>query len=362
MKVLFTIPCLSYGGAEKNMVLVANYLSQKGHSIAICSFNEEPKKQQLHPDIRCYDMPVQPMGKGRFAWVGVRKRQYAFLEQTCKKEQPEVILSFLPISNALAVLCGKKMHIPVVISERADPYQAISKLDRLMHALYNRADGAVFQTEGAKKFYAPRLQKKSAVIPNPVILKEQDISYDLLACKPQIAFVGRFELKQKRQDIMLRAMRKVIEKHPQYTLVFYGDGPDKPAMQDFAAKLGIDQSVVFAGVSTQVLKDISQSEIFAMTSDYEGIPNVLIEAMSIGMPCVATDCSPGGARLLLRGGEDGMLVPCGDVEAIVSAINTLIEDKRLAADYGKKAKGIIDRFNYDTIMEKWESYLSQFQR
>lgn len=362
MKVLFTISCLSYGGAEKNMVLVANYLGQKGHTVAICNFNESQTVQVLHEGIRCWDMPEEPLGKGRFAWVGLRKQQYRFLKHVCREEKPDVIVSFLPMPNALAVLVGKRLHIPVVVSERADPYRALSKIDVLMHALYNQADGAVFQTEGAKVFYAPRLQKKSTVIPNPVILKETDVFYDPSQCKPQIAFVGRFEIKQKRQDLMLRAMKIVVQKHPEYTLVFWGDGRGETAMQTLAAELGIADNVIFAGVSKQVLKDISCCEIYAITSDYEGIPNTLIEAMSIGMPCVATDCSPGGARLLLQNGEDGILVPCGDVDAIAAGIITLIEDKILASAYGNKAKGITQRFGYDIIMKDWENYLLQFRR
>ena len=362
MRILFTISCLSYGGAEKNMVLVANYLSQKGHSVTICNFNEAETKQALHEKIHCWDMPAVSLKQGRFAWVGTRKQQYAYLLQVCRAEKPDVIVSFLPMPNALAVLVGKRLHIPVVVSERADPYRALSKIDILMHALYNRADGAVFQTEGAKAFYAPRLQKKSTVIPNPVILKETDVFYDPARCKPQIAFVGRFEVKQKRQDLMLHAMKKVVQKHPEYALVFWGDGSDEAAMQALAAALGIADNVIFAGVTRQVLQDISRCEIYAITSDYEGIPNTLIEAMSIGMPCVATDCSPGGARLLLQNGEDGILGPCGDVDAIAAGILALIEDKALASDYGNKAKGITQRFSYDIIMENWENYLLQFRR
>ena len=358
MKVLFVISCLSYGGAEKNLILVANYLQRKGHGVAVCNFNERPTVRKPDEGVICFDMEYGEEKTGRYAWIHTRKMQYKFLAESCKRFSPDVIVSFLNMPNALSVICGKRMHIPVIISERADPYQAISKIDRIMHFLYNRADGAVFQTEGAKAFYSEKLQKRSTVIPNPVIISNKDgIRHDHSTAGREIAFVGRFELKQKRQDVMIKAMRIVLKSYPDYKLVFWGDGEDEARTKELSVSLGISDNVVFAGASSNVLADIAQSEMFVLTSDYEGIPNVLIEAMSIGMPCIATDCSPGGARMLLDNGKYGIIVPCGDEQAVADAIVTYIENKELAREYGAKAMCITERFSYDVIMQKWEDYL-----
>lgn len=358
MKILFTISCLSYGGAEKNLVLVANYLS-KEHDVVICNFNEHPTRQVLNDKIKCFEKNVEQT-KGKFGWIALRRHQYSFLKGVCIQEEPDIIVSFLPMPNALAVLCGKKLSIPVVISERADPYQKKSKLDRIIQTIYNQADGAVFQTNGAKEFYSEKLQKKSVVIPNPVVNTHSEISHDYCNPKKEIVSVGRFEMIQKRQDILLRAGSIVFDKYPDYRIVFWGDGPDESKAKVLAKELGIDSNVEFAGVTDKVLQEVNKSEIFVLSSDYEGIPNVLIEAMSIGMPCVATDCSPGGAKMLLEDGKAGKLVGCKDYESLANEIIFFIENREKEIEYGKYAKQSINRFSYSKLMSQWEQYLIKY--
>ena len=360
MKILFVISCLSYGGAEKNFMLVANYFNKIGHEVAICNFNERKTVQTVSDDIKYYENSGIYDKKGKFAWVGLRKQQYRYLKLCCKDFEPDVIVSFLNMPNFLSVLCGKLLKIPTIISERADPYRSNSKLDKLMHFMYNRADGAVFQSNGAKAFYSKKLQEKSAVIPNPLMGVKEEYLYNSEQANKVIAFAGRFETMQKRQDIMLEAMKKVLEKHPDYKLVFYGDGENEDEIKRLATDMGIESNVIFAGVSDNLVRDISKCEIYVITSDYEGIPNTLMEAMSVGMPCVATDCSPGGARMLIKSGENGTIVPCGDVDAVANAIVYYIENKDVAILHGKNATDIKNKFSYAVIMKKWEDYILNF--
>ena len=251
----------------------------------------------------------------------------------------------------------KKLHIPVVISERADPFQQLSKLDKIIHAIYNQAEGAVFQTNGARDFYSKRLQEKSIVIPNPVVDNYSEITHDYYNINKELVSVGRFEIIQKRQDVLLKASKIVFEKYPEYKLIFWGDGPDEDKLKELAKELQIENKVMFAGVTNSVLEKVNQSEIFVLSSDYEGIPNALIEAMSIGMPCVATDCSPGGARMLLEDGKSGKLVGCGKYEELAKEIIYFIENREKEKEYGMYAKESIGRFSYSILMNRWEEYL-----
>lgn len=355
MKILFTISCLSYGGAEKNLVLVANYLSER-HKVIICNFNEHETKQELDKKITCYDKNKEET-KGKFGWITLRRNQYTFLKKICLSEKPDIIVSFLAMPNALAVLCGKKLHIPVVISERADPFKQLSKLDKIIHVIYNQADGAVFQTNGARDFYSKKLQEKSKVIPNPVVNNYSEITHDYYNINKEIVSVGRFEIIQKRQDVLLKASKIVFEKYPEYKLIFWGDGPDEDKLKELAKELQIENKVIFAGVTNSVLEKVNQSEIFVLSSDYEGIPNVLIEAMSIGMPCVATDCSPGGARMLLENGKNGKIVKCGSYQELAKNIMYFIENREKEKRYGIYAKKSVERFSYPLLMKQWEDYL-----
>ena len=357
MRILFVITCLSYGGAEKNLLLIADYLARKGHHVAICNFNERETCRDLPEGVACYDEPKEKEWSGRLAFLGVSRRQCRFLKDTCKKERPDIIVSFLDMPNALSIICGHRLGIPVIISERADPYQPAPIFTRLLRKFFSHADGAVFQTDGAKAYYSDKLQKKSTVISNPVICDTGLTAvHDYDSAEDSIAFVGRLELKQKRQDVMLEAMKLVLEKHPHYKLMIWGNGEHEQNIRDMVKKLDLQDSVVFAGISKQIPVDICKCKIFAITSDFEGIPNALIEAMTVGMPCVSTDCSPGGARMLIDS-DNGTVVPCGEPRAVADAIIKYIEDPDLAKTHGEKARSVKDRFSYDTIMSRWESYI-----
>ena len=140
-------------------------------------------------------------------------------------------------------------------------------------------------------------------------------------------------------------------------LNFYGSGPDEDNIKKSVEELGINSNVIFHGKVSSPETELLKNDIYLITSDYEGIPNSLIEAMSIGMPCIATDCSPGGAALLVEHEKNGILVPCGDWRAVADAVIHWIENPRMAADCGKNATMICEKFSAEVIIEKWNRYI-----
>jgi glycosyltransferase involved in cell wall biosynthesis len=245
----------------------------------------------------------------------------------------------------------------VVLSERKDPFNYNKKKKRYMHLRYILADGCVFQTEGASKYFPRSVQDKSVIIPNFIELEKKEIIPSKLK-KNRIAFVARFELKQKRQDIMVQAFKLVLKKHPNMKLVFYGDGPDMQTVKDMVSDYGLTDSIVFAGIVSNMDEVLKYSRMFVLTSDYEGIPNALIEAMSYGLPVVSTDCSPGGARLLINNKENGIIVPVGDVEKLAEAIIFLLDNPTTAELYGRRAQDVIERFKPEKILPRWQEYIN----
>lgn len=362
MKILFLINCLSYGGAEKNLKLVANYMVEQGDDVQVCSLSYQPTTINFDEKVRVMELSKR---NGHFLKLLIVK--YFELKKIVKREKPDIMISFLGYANLLNVLLGKSCNIPCIISERADPYLKSPKwganvVTKLFQWIYTFADGAVFQTPKARDYFAKRLRKCSVVIPNPVVCTDDIPEHIYEWAEKRIAFVGRFELKQKRQDIALKAFREVLMKHPNYIMSFYGDGQDEELIKQQVKKMGLEDNVTFNSVSENVLSDISTAYLFLLTSDYEGIPNCLIEALSIGMPCVSTDCSPGGARILIDHNENGLIVPCGDVSAIANAICFYIENSDIAKKHGQKALNIRNRYSLNNIMECWKQYLHSFNK
>lgn len=355
VKILFVINKLGYGGAEKMLTFLANKLSQKDSSfnVVVYTFESDTVYYKLDENVRY--IPEKRIFKTRKI-----RRFVHFLQisNVIHKEKPSVVISFLSNPNMLSILATRLSRTSVIISERGDPYQAKGLLNAFVRYLYNFSDGAVFQTDGAKDYYCRALQKKSCVIPNPVTFTNKDIE-EKPKKRNEIAFVARFELRQKRQDIMLFAFKKVVEIFPDVKLIFYGDGPDEQKVKDLSQQLNLSANVEFAGLVQDVRAVIEKSKIFVLTSDYEGIPNALIEAMAIGLPVVSTDCSPGGAKMLIETNVNGILVPIGDIDAIANAVLFLLSNPQIAEQYGLEATKIISKFAPTNIIDMWEQYVEK---
>ena len=173
----------------------------------------------------------------------------------------------------------------------------------------------------------------------------------------EIAFVARFDIQQKRQDLMIQAFAIVAKEIPDIRLAFYGEGKEMEQIRQMAESLGISDRVDFKGLVRDIPNAIRNAKMFVMTSDYEGLPNALIEAMAVGLPCVSTDCSPGGAMELIVNGENGVIVPCGDVECLAHSILEVLNDPKRADQYGKKAQEIADVLHPQKIYSQWEQYI-----
>ena len=224
----------------------------------------------------------------------------------------------------------------------------------------------MFQTKGAQEFFKNEecIYKNSAVIPNPVILSQT--AKALNAQRPKyeerdnrIVTVGRLSILQKRQDLLLKAFAIVHNTHPELELVIYGDGQDKNEIQSMIDEAGLGSCVTLAGRTDEVEKNIYNARAFVLTSDFEGIPNALIEAMSLGVPSVSTDCSPGGAALLIRDGENGYIVPRGDANAVADRLLEIIENRDIAEKFSANSPRIAQDFSEAAIANMWENYFRE---
>ena len=244
-------------------------------------------------------------------------------------------------------------NIPIIYSERNDPNKTNqSKINKLFRKIVEfGATHIVFQTEGAKQCYSKKVQRKSSIILNPVELsriperKKEDINYS------EIVTVARLE-PQKNQELLIDAFNLVCKKHQDIVLKIYGEGSLKNKLQNKIHELGLNDKVLLMGAKQDVLEWIKVYYCFVLTSDFEGLPNSLIEAMSMGIPCISTDCSPGGARQLL-GDDRGLIVPCGDKERLAEAINMYLEQKDIAIKFGEEAYKIRDEIESHTVAKEW---------
>lgn len=354
MRIVFITSSLGYGGAAKMLSFVANNLSTENevHVVAYSSISSVPV---FNPGIQVYLLGGILKDCGHIKRIRV-------LHRFIKDISPDIIVSFLTFPNMYSVILGKIVHTPVIVSERGNPYVSRGIKMRIVYSIINHADGAVFQTEGAKSFFSKSLQQRSVIIPNPVVKRNTQVNFNLDCDNHEIVFVGRLENKQKRVDLLFEAFSLIIKVYEDAKLVVYGDGQDEQLLKRKALQLDCANSIFFKGKTIDPEKAMTQSEVFVISSDYEGIPNSLIEAMSVGMPVVATDCDPGGARLLIKDGINGYLVPKGNAELIASRVVAIFDNKNLREKFSQAAKEICITYSESRISEMWSNYLMIISR
>ena len=363
--VAFHLNCLAHGGAERVVTILAGRLAAEGYRVLVATEWQDPVEYALDPRVERVHVGLRPEdeGKGRVTKFLLRVK---YLRAFMKTHQPDVLVAFAQRALYRALEACGNTGVPVVIAPRIHPVGNYDHLsDRIQMALFfQRAKGAVFQTEAMQAFFAPYLQgRKTTVILNPV---------DPRFTKPEWQAPERREVVHsarlvdfKNQPLLVRAFVRVHERHPEYILKIYGadggEGMEAVIREEIAAHKAEDY-ILLMGESSCLEKDLPGAACFAYSSDYEGMPNALIEAMALGLPVVSTDCPPGGPKALIRDHENGLLVPVGAQDALADGICYLIEHPGEAARVGREAMRIRERADIDAIFREWERYLTDITR
>ena len=355
MKINFLISSLSGGGAEKVVTTISAKLASKGHEVGVLSLEKRPQFYPVAKNVKLHK--VKSGGKsGVFSWIFDRRTVRRFLSL----ERDAVNVCFLSRCNLLAASANIFRKYKVVVCDRNNPLKEHSRLAfRLSCFLYRFASAVVVQTERVKEFYPKHLKNKLFVVENPIDM--QSLSAQLtgedIPKSDTVVSIGRLE-KQKDFPTLIKAFNKVSVLHPEYVLKIFGTGSEKERIEETISSLGLNEKVRLCGSTDKPFAELSQAKVFALSSLYEGFPNVLCEAMAAGTACVSTDCVS-GPRELIKDGENGLIYPVGDVDALADCVLKLIEDDDLREKLGANARKISSRLDVDVITEKWIELLSR---
>ena len=349
MRCLFVSAGMLYGGAERVTSILVNEWAKNGCETKILvTRTEGTSKYPLSKNVEvvsCY----ADIKKARVGQLAIIKN----IRRICKEWKPEVVISFCNDLCALASIAVLGLHIPLIYSERNDPNRTNQRpIDQVYRKIVeNRADKIVFQTKGAQECYPLKVQKKSVVILNPLDTTAFP-THDFSNEKKEIVSVGRLE-PQKNQKLLIESFSMLAEELSDYNLVIYGEGSMRKELETYIELKSLTNRVFLPGAKPGIQEYIKDASLFVLSSDYEGIPNALIEAMAIGLPCVSTDCSPGGARELIRPEENGIIVPCDNKKLLANAIRKVIKNKEKARQMGKQAELIRERVDKISICGEW---------
>ena len=360
-KIAFHLNILQQGGAERVVSNLANRFAKEGYEVVIATEWYGTDEFALDQKVRRVHVGLTKEDENR-SRISKMLRRIWYLRRFMKKEKPDVVVAFTRGVLYRALAAGIGTGIPVVISVRTDPVGHYDKkADKLrIPLLFPHAAGCVFQTEGAKAFFAPYLQENSRIILNPLNPKYVGVPEPAVRTK-DVVQSGRL-VDFKNQPMLIRAFLKVHEKHPDYTLKIYGpDSKDgtKEILESIIHENHAEDFVKLMGGSNTLEKDLADAALYAFSSDWEGLPNALMEAMALGLPVVSTDCPCGGPKTLIEDGVNGLLVPIMDEKAMTDGILRLIEDRELAERLGREARKISERANEDAVFEQWQTYLQE---
>lgn len=351
-KVLILIGHMETGGAQRVSRILANNIALKGIKVTVIALTEAKKGGYTFDNEVEYSV-INKYGENNKYFVTVRK-----LRKHIKLFLPDVVIAMgVPTGSLYAVPAMIGIKSRLIISERADPTnfrgKRITKI--LSHRLIALADGFIFQTADAKKYYDKILKGRGEIIPNPISSDLPEIRN--VTKRKEIVAVGRLA-KAKNHALLIASFAIVQTKHRDYKLKIYGDGNERENLEKQIDRLGLQKAVLLPGQIdyNTILNLIQEAEIFVLSSDNEGMPNALMEAMAMGLPSISTDCPCGGPRMLINNNVNGILVPVGDIQKMANAILYLIENKEAAESLGKEAAKIRNTLNGEIICEKWINY------
>lgn len=350
------IASLTKGGAERVMVNLADYLAEQGHEITLVTQYQKEDEYELNPKVKriLCELTDDEISGNR---IGNFIKRFLKLRGIWKAESPDVILSFIGKNNIMTLLSSRFLNIPVAVSVRAEPgeeYPGVL-MRFLARNLFAFAKGVVLQTGRCFEFFPPKVQKKAVVLRNPVSKEFFRERYEGEREKTIVA-VGRVD-ENKNHEMLIRAFAAIANEFPEYKVIIYGEGDQRQKLMDLVDKLQLSGKVFLPGSIANVSDAIYKTRVFVLTSNSEGSPNTLIEAMLMGLTVISTDCPCGGPGELISDSENGILVPVGDVNCLQVNLQKVLNNLQMADALGRKAKETSDIFEKDKVCRQWEEFL-----
>lgn len=354
MKIDFVINSLTGGGAERVMTTLANGFSERKYNVKLITFNDNEaylvnskvERIRLH--------------KGNIKNHTLRSLINLINFYWSKKNRPDVLVSFMPTTNAIAILVSKLYGLKIIVSEHNNHKANKSlKSDRIRKYLYKYADKTTVLTSYDVHYYES-LGAKVKVMPNPIILPKK--IKEFTNRKKNILVAGSLNrYKVKGFDSLLNLISPVLRENKDWTLTIAGSGDyGMKILKDITEKLNLNGQIIFTGFCENIQELMQDSQIYVLASQFEGLPMVLMEALSNGMACVAYDCVS-GPRDLIDNGYNGILIENQNEKDMQAAINILIKDSDLRQRIAKNSPKSVNLYSLENIEKKWVELFYEIQ-
>ena len=357
MRVLFVTGTLSHGGAQRVISVVANQLAAFGHEVSMIVFRRYENEYPIEGRVKLLSIASTQEEYDRISGL----KRVMMLRKLIKEVRPDVAVGFLEGGYGMYV-SSFGLGFKKIASARVNPVYLLDEggsrglLNRIW---FRHADAVVMQTEGQIRLLPENSGWKNCkVIANPVSESALAVpGHDYSRPFSRIIMAGRLD-DQKDYPMAIRAMRTVHESHPDLVLDIYGEGEDRALIEKEIKDCHLEGTVNLKGWSQIILDEYAASDLYVMSSKYEGMPNSLMEAMACGLVCISTDCETGPSDLITDG-KNGFLIPVGDSTALAESIISgagMSQERR--SEIGNAARSLMqDEFSSEKIGRRWEALL-----
>ena len=349
MKIDFAIGSMNGGGAERVVSLLANYFANKGHDVRIITFYGGDD-YDYHPRIeRIRFHKKKVIGNASLRGFFSLMKFYAL-----KKNRPDFLSTHIGMVGYATIIPSKFYKIKSTVSEHFNhKYQPKTFLKWfLWRILYRFPDAITVLTKYDLEFFKGK-SKKVVIMENPCSFEIKE-SYLKIERKKILAIGNLDRYIHKGFDNLLHIVKEVFKVHPDWTLQIVGGGESgKKILFNKSKELGIEKHIIFSGFSKDIKGIMADADIYVLTSRYEGLPMVLIEAMSQKMACISYDCISGPAEII-QNGENGILVSDQNKAEMIEKLEKLISEKSLRLSLASSATKNLDKFLIENVGKKWE--------
>lgn len=367
MKIFLYIGSLTSGGAERVTVMLAERWVSLGHEVSLVTM--QPRERDFYPiDSRVRRISLEYSGTQLFEKIYRNIKGWHKLRKTLKVQQPEILVAIMTPYVVLGVLAACGLAVRVYGSERNNPVrQKIHPVWAILRRfVYPFAHGHIAQTPETAKWLRDFTGARNIqVIPNPVTwpirtFPPKILPEGLVSEERKILLAVGTKPRQKGFDLLIEAFSRLAPIYPGWDLVILGIEPQSEAaigggaaVLKLAESRNIAHRLFMPGRVGNILDWYHRADIFVLSSRYEGMPNVLLEAMASGCASVAFDCDT-GPRDIIQDGVNGALVQPENVDALAASLLKLMVDESLRREYAKNGLKVAEMFSEAEIIGLWE--------
>ena len=356
MNIVFVIPALKSGGAERVVSLLANYFSSS-NKVSIVCFNEDDPHYKLNPRVKLYNLDASIRRRGLLRLITipfVELKRFLGIRKIVKLEEADVVISFLFTSNFFVSILKLTMKVRTIVSERNDPtfYHPLKRF--LNKILYRLNDEIVFQTKKVKEMYK---YNRGVVISNPIDLKQISVFRNTNVKKFKIVSVGRL-VEQKNYMFGIEVIRSLVNEC-NYNILYeiYGSGHLDNKIIEQINRYGLESNIKLMGSVKDLWNRISDANVFLMTSYFEGFPNALLESISLGIPSVVSEFPTGASSEMIHNGLNGFVISDFNVDEYVDKVKLILDNDVLYNDMVRYNYEVSKKYDTEKIFNLWEKIL-----